>query len=168
MGTFRYRIAVIHHDRLLAAGPSRLVRSYANIPFEHIAAPDVIDVESGSAVIGSNTFNYIIHIDVGQDGQYLHTNATTCRSLHVEAGTPAGGENGWSWKVTLTQQTLDPASVVVGPGQITSFTATVIPGQSWSIGATLEKSALNLYVGHTLYLNGYANCYQASILDGPS
>lgn len=167
MGTFRYRLAITAGKQTIWAGHPVSVRSYVNVPLDRL----VPSAEPGSVVIGSNTFNYvfIVHSDediAGTTFQVLGSHDTNCRYLALEIGyADAFFSTNLYWVAVLTQQTQTPVSVTIWPEQVVPLAASLIPGQSWSLGLTLEKSTPADYEGGAnIYLNGYANCDTDSAL----
>jgi len=157
MGQFRFRITVPRSGRPTLTTRPKIVRAFANIPLGQILE----DVDAGSAVVGPRTFNYVTHSSFN-GGRQMHSDATTCRSVHFDLAAKAFSGVNWFWVEKLSQESRDQVTQNVGPDEIVALDALVILGQSWSLDTSITSDGSPYST--QLFINGSASCYESSTI----
>lgn len=178
MGRFKFRVVIFVSGRMVSSTSAIVVSSYGTIPLGELLPSDAaIAGPQGSVLVGSNTFNFIDGTSFDDTEELLSSNATSCRSLSIDIGAPANtpaniaafpGANDWTWTATVYQQTADPVSATVGPGQTATLNANIVPGQSWDLSATFAGTNPNATSPDGVLINGTASCYALAQIEEPN
>jgi hypothetical protein len=176
LGSYKLRIANIGPKprRKLWAQQVRTLRVFGDVPLGKLLASG----ERGVFNAPTATFPYVdaLTVDHGSTRGRRDTFSTnTCRSVRISFSGAyvsflSDGDDISQLGVTaqVTQETRDPVTASAPLGAIASLNATLVPGQSWSIGASVYGTS-NLadfeYGSLRAYLNGTASCYGGASAD---
>jgi hypothetical protein len=134
---------------LVAAG--RNLHVYDNVPLATI-----LNTTTSTEQIGASLFRYATYTGYYDGLKFLHFDSTTCRSATFVIASDDGGNGG---AVSVVQETADPYTLTVGPGQTASGTV-LLSGNAADFTLTQNRysSDRSLYS----YANGTMNCWTAT------
>jgi hypothetical protein len=162
LGSYRLRLAVIAGRQVLAH-QQRVLHVFGPVPLGTLF-PSFNHSLHGVYSTPTSAFPFIDR--TGETSGVLSANHNPCRSVHLEfvPGNEASGLvnyfEGEQATMTLVQETRDPVSVTTPFNVVAGLTATVIPGQSWSVNFS-QTGNQGLF---EYFINGSAVCDSAAAL----
>jgi hypothetical protein len=169
LGSYRLRLAVIAGPQVLAQR-QRILHVFGKVALAKLLDDDPI--YKGVYATPTASFAYDFWYDNlvnGMDQGVISVEHNPCESVSLEfaignpnPGYPANDFAGDVGTVTVVQQTRDPVSASAPFNGLNSFTAGVVPGQSWSINLS-ESGPTAGEFGFYFYLNGSAVCDSTAV-----
>jgi hypothetical protein len=163
LGTYKIRIAILTPSGTQVANQQQLLRVFGKVPLGKLLTANSVRfvndrVEAGTVTLPTATFSYVLKA-ASRPGLIVVRKANSeCRSLHLDFTVPKAHSEilnpASSLTLSLTQESLDPASVTTTPDIVATFDAKLVPGESWSLSASNDANYPAVY----FYANGYADC----------
>jgi hypothetical protein len=169
LGNYRLRLAVIAGPDVLAQ-QQRVLHVFGKVPLGTLIGDSA---EKGVYATPTTAFPYVTVFDDRIDGDQgqgvIRVSHSPCRSVFLEfvPGTdpgfplPASDYAEEDGILSVVQQTRDPVSATTSFDGVNSVSASVVPGQSWSVNLSQSGGDGELLY---FYVNGSAECDSTAAL----
>lgn len=136
-----------------------------SVLFSEVTEQIVVRSGPGTYSTGTQDFRYEIAIDTYGKPEFT-VNSNSCRSIHFSF-MPGSGHDGGNEEpnetgtITVTQESLSPASASAAYNTVGTLDATLVPGESWTFGTQITGGNTSM----TFMLEGTAVCDRVGPLD---